>query len=66
MNEISGKVWSLVVVLDEVREEGGEMVALGEPQLPFGHIGTQRTEVKVVGEGVHVQQYLDVIYFVQE
>lgn len=42
------------------------MVTRGKEQLSIGHVCAQSSQVKVIGEGVEVEQDLDVIRLVQE
>lgn len=42
------------------------MVAGSKEQLAVGYVGTESSQVEVVGEGVQVEQDLDVVHLVQE
>lgn len=42
------------------------MEAAGNEKLSVSHVGTEGTQVEVIGKGMQVEEDLDVIHLVQE
>lgn len=64
--EVSCEVWSFVVILNEIGEKWRQMISWCEQELAVCNVCTHGSQVKVVGEGMHVQQHLYVVHFIQE
>lgn len=67
LQEVAGKVRPLVVVLEEVREEGGEVKVLAQQVArPLGHEAVGEAEVVVEREGVQVNEEAEAVALVDE
>lgn len=66
VDEVSGKIGSFIVVLDEVWETWWEVITRSKKKLTVGNICTKSTEMEVVCEGMHVKQNLYIIYLIQK
>ena len=66
LHEVAGKVGPLVVVLEKVGEEGGEMEVPAQVARPLGHEAVGETEVVVEREGVQVDEETQAVALVDK